>query len=209
MARPIQADAEATRLRILAEASTLFALHGQGGTTMRQIAARAAVSMATVHHYFGGKAELYRACIDATVDEIHGFRQQVEPTLSTAENITHGIEVVVRKSYRFCREHRFALRLLTRTIVDEGELDAAPRDNVLLPYLDRGAALLAPLLDQPLNKVRLALLSINYMMVRFALNSAPELALITKVSEPNGETPESTIENYLVDAACDLLGLAR
>ena len=63
MARPIQADAAATRERILHAASDLFSDRGLARTTTREIAKASEVSLATVHHYFGGKADLYRACI--------------------------------------------------------------------------------------------------------------------------------------------------
>ncbi len=52
MARPVAADAEATKARILAAATALVAERGIDGTTVRDVAARASVSLATILHYF-------------------------------------------------------------------------------------------------------------------------------------------------------------
>ena len=48
MARPVGADAEVTRQRVLEAASVLFAHKGEGQTSMRQIAGEAGVSLGTV-----------------------------------------------------------------------------------------------------------------------------------------------------------------
>ncbi len=51
----------------LAAAHELFATHGYAGTTMRQIAAHAGVSVPTLEQLFGAKANLLKACIDAAI----------------------------------------------------------------------------------------------------------------------------------------------
>ena len=52
-------DPQATRRRILAAASELFAERGFHGTTMRDIAERARVNLAAAHYHFGSKQALY------------------------------------------------------------------------------------------------------------------------------------------------------
>ena len=64
MARPINADAKATRARILDAAVEMFSKQGLDGASVRGIARRAEVSPAMVHHHFGSKEGLYEACID-------------------------------------------------------------------------------------------------------------------------------------------------
>ena len=58
----------ATRTAILASARGLFAARGFGGTTIRAVAAGAGVDAALVHHYFGGKDDLFLAALDIPVD---------------------------------------------------------------------------------------------------------------------------------------------
>ncbi|MEV6017003.1 MULTISPECIES: TetR family transcriptional regulator [unclassified Streptomyces] len=52
--------ADASRERIIAAATSLFADHGYDGTSTRRIAAEAGLNMATVAYHVGGKPDLYR-----------------------------------------------------------------------------------------------------------------------------------------------------
>jgi AcrR family transcriptional regulator len=57
-----------TREQILRAARELFAEHGYTRTTVRAVAAAAAVNQGLVHHYFGSKEQLYREALDLSVD---------------------------------------------------------------------------------------------------------------------------------------------
>ncbi|MGQ4379513.1 TetR/AcrR family transcriptional regulator [Streptomyces sp. SAS_267] len=57
---PAPPPADASRERIIAAATSLFADHGYDGTSTRRIAAEAGLNMATVAHHVGGKPDLYR-----------------------------------------------------------------------------------------------------------------------------------------------------
>ncbi len=57
-----------TRGEILAAARTEFAARGFDGTTMRAVATSAGVDAALVHHYFGGKDDLFLAALEIPVD---------------------------------------------------------------------------------------------------------------------------------------------
>src|SRR5688572_21993935 len=52
--------ADRTCARFLNAAEQLFAAHGYDGTTIRAIAARAAVNLGTLGHYWGSKQALFR-----------------------------------------------------------------------------------------------------------------------------------------------------
>lgn len=54
------APPDASRERIIAAATALFADHGYDGTSTRRIAAEAGLNMATVAYHVGGKPDLYR-----------------------------------------------------------------------------------------------------------------------------------------------------
>ena len=62
-ASPPRAGREATMETILAAAEQEFALQGYDGTSVREVAARAGVTHALVHRYFGTKTSLYRAVL--------------------------------------------------------------------------------------------------------------------------------------------------
>ncbi|MET7981906.1 MULTISPECIES: TetR family transcriptional regulator [unclassified Streptomyces] len=57
---PAPPPADASRERIIAAATSLFADHGYDGTSTRRIAAEAGLNMATVAYHVGGKPDLYR-----------------------------------------------------------------------------------------------------------------------------------------------------
>jgi AcrR family transcriptional regulator len=66
-----------TRAEIVAAARALFARDGYERASLREIARRAHVDPALVHHYFAGKPELFMAVVDlrrdpgAIFDEVH------------------------------------------------------------------------------------------------------------------------------------------
>jgi len=60
-------QARATRRQVLAAATTQFGERGYAGTTMRSVAAAAAVSVPTVEQQFGTKARLLKAAIDIAI----------------------------------------------------------------------------------------------------------------------------------------------
>ncbi|MGW1068730.1 TetR/AcrR family transcriptional regulator [Streptomyces aureus] len=57
---PAPLPPDASRERIIAAATSLFADHGYDGTSTRRIAAEAGLNMATVAYHVGGKPDLYR-----------------------------------------------------------------------------------------------------------------------------------------------------
>jgi len=63
-------DPRATRQRILATAGELFAARGFLATTMREIAERAGVNLASAHYHFGSKQALYLEVVRAEFDKL-------------------------------------------------------------------------------------------------------------------------------------------
>jgi AcrR family transcriptional regulator len=201
MARPLHADAEATRGRILQSARALFADVGLDGASVRDVAAGAGVSLAMVHHYFGSKDELYATCIDTVYDELTGMRGELERELSAAGTAAEIIERAVVTMVRFAREHQIAVRLLIRTSVVSGDLPARGRE-LLASYLDVASHGLGHLAGRRPSELRLPLQSIVFLVARFAVQSESELALVA------GGAPSAVharVERHLVDTALRLL----
>ena len=83
--RPGGAD---TRAGIVAAARAEFAENGYDATSLRAVARRAEVDPALVHHYFGGKPQLFAAVMDVPADPaalvdrvVAGPREQVGESL--------------------------------------------------------------------------------------------------------------------------------
>jgi AcrR family transcriptional regulator len=70
-----------TRGEILTAARDEFAARGFDGTTMRAVASSAGVDAALVHHYFGGKDDLFLAALEIPVDPRVVIPEMLRPGL--------------------------------------------------------------------------------------------------------------------------------
>lgn len=213
MARPVNADAEATRRKVLGAASVLFAEHGLDGVSVRDVARGAGVSLGLVHHYFGSKDALYQAAIAAMYAELEPLRAEFDRALAEGGDLAALIERVVRAGFRFACAHRAEIKLMMRTVLDTGEVDARWRDTQQLPFLEQTSALLARTLDRPAAELRLVIQSLNHLVIRYALTAPRELALVAGVdaagSPPSATHAGDAVEAHLVATALRLLDLHR
>ena len=69
LAAPRRRNAEATRAQILAAAQLKFQQQGFEQSSLRDIASIAAVDVALVHRYFGGKAALFKEALKAAIQD--------------------------------------------------------------------------------------------------------------------------------------------
>lgn len=212
MARPVNANAEQTKRRILGTASALFSTQGAGETSMRQIAKGAEVSLATVHHYFGSKAELVQTATEAMYEELALLRDELAPIIEQADDLGRALREAIHRTYAFVCEHRDEVRLLMRTVIGSGTSPADKREAFLLPLLEQGAAVLSQLTGVSAARARMTLLSLNHLVVRYALTDPDELAEVTGVEAPGrraarAEAAHQRVEDHLVDLAGRLLDL--
>lgn len=212
MARPVNATPERTRRRVLDTARSLFAAHGPEGASIRDVARSAGVSLATVHHHFGSKQGLVKASIDEMYTELEPLTEQLSVAAAEGGTVADVLDRVVRACFAFARGHRPALRLILRTVLDTGELDPEHRDRQILPALARGSELLAVVLGQSPQEVRLKVQSFTHLVVRYALTEDRELALIAGTpgrGRAGAERGARAVCDHLVDVAMLLFGIAR
>ncbi|WP_144109569.1 CerR family C-terminal domain-containing protein [Paraburkholderia sp. BCC1886] len=81
------ARGEETRHRIIEAAADLFGEHGFDGASTRDIATRAGVNAPALQYYFENKEGVYRACIEAMVDEAW---QRFGPPVTHAQRVLAG-----------------------------------------------------------------------------------------------------------------------
>lgn len=216
MARPINANAEQTRRRILRGAARLFAERGLEGSSVREISKAAGVSGAMVSHCFGGKQALYEACIDEMYAELEGLWRVLEGQATTKPSDIPALDGILRAAFRFACLHRDHLRLLMRTVIDRGALDDARQRQYQAPFLEQGAALLGEDYGLDETERRLALQSLVHLVVRYALSAPRELALVLgqegRAAEGDASSLQAMqahlarVEAHLVRAAGLLLG---
>ena len=206
MARPIHADSENTRNRILQIGIRHFSQQGQAQTTLRQIAKGAQVSMATIHHYFGSKAELYEACVDAMYSEVGNLRRNMNEMMiqGSQDDLPAFFKNIIQVAYNFARNHRNAIRLIMRNVIDTGALDQKKRDQHLLPFLEQTSSSIANLSGKSKQQVRMALISLNYLLVRHALNTPAELTCV--VGAQNPDEANEWIVTHIADLFSTYLG---
>ncbi len=180
-----------------------FSGAGAGGTSIRDIARAAGVSLATVHHYFGSKDGLYQACVDAMYVELDALRTQLEPLLLSGGDLKSMLDRIVRATYRFARSHRAAIRLILRDVLDTGQVRADRRARHVLPFLSQGAAVLSMMLNRPAAQLRLELQTLNHVVVRYALTVDAELMLVAGVATETEAV--QAVEDHLVSMAQRML----
>ncbi len=185
--RPGSAD---TRGRVLEAARAAFAEHGFDGATMRDVAARAGVDAALVHHYFGTKQRLFVAAMSMPIDFA-----VVAPRLLDGPVATIGDRFV-----------GFVLDLWDRTEIRPlllGMVRSATTDPVaatmLRQLLEEGPLLaLATALDRRDARLRASLAGsqfIGLLLARFVIGVEP-LASVDRSAVISAVGP--TIQRYLV-----------
>jgi len=105
-----------TRATILAAARERFAAKGYAGTSVRAVASDAGVDPALVHHYFGGKDDLFLAALAVKVDPREALAPVVEGGVDGAGERLMRIFVAVWGD----EETRLPLMGLVRGLVDPG-----------------------------------------------------------------------------------------
>lgn len=199
MARPANADAHATRTRILAAAMRLFADVGRGQTSIRDIAREAGVSLGMVNHYFGSKEALYDQCVASTSAELSELRGHLAPLFLRAQNPRAAVDAGVRAAFQFACEHRDASRFALRGVLESGEIDPRRRDELLVPYLDAASTLLSGYGGLPAPALRLPLQSLVFLVGRYAISSAGELAASTGLTDE--DAARAAVADHLVEFA--------
>ncbi|WP_026819724.1 TetR/AcrR family transcriptional regulator [Arthrobacter castelli] len=170
--------AEDTRGQILAAARSLFAEHGYEGTSLRRVARHAAVDPALVHHYFGGKEELFAASVQLPADPARVlspvlqlptaqrgeplvravlglWESELQPTMLTLIRSAIGSErqsALMREVFR----RRILTTLMTGTDFDEQEKELRAElvaGQVLGLLITRYVVRLEPLASLPVDEV--------------------------------------------------------
>ncbi len=211
MARPPNADPEATKARILDAAAHLFATNGLAGTGLREVASEAGVSLSLVSHYFGGKEDLYRTVVAAMIEKLTGLSHAFAVELSApAADAREVIARATRLGYRFARQHREAVLLLQRSILETGAVDTELRKRSVLPFLERSSEVLAMLTGRPASALRLPIQSAVFLVVRYAIATKRDLAGIAGVPTRGAEVDVyDEIEAHLVETIEGMLLRAR
>jgi AcrR family transcriptional regulator len=170
MARPVNADPELTRRKLLDGAIRLFAARGFHGVSTREIAAAARVNVATLSYYFASKQGLY----EATVDEV--YRRIAERVGAASAGASLGdLDALVEGIYLAARAERDGIRVLLREVLDHGRLSARTEARHFLPGLESTAQLAEALLGAPPAQARAAAVAFGYLLSRYVIQDDASL----------------------------------
>lgn len=174
---------------------------------MREIATAAGVTQATVHHYFGSKEDLHEAVVDAMYAEADGLREQFAKLMTTESDPEKLMERVVRVAFRFAREHAGVSKMVLREVLNQGELSEKRRSGHLIPFIEEASQFIAALTGQPRKHVRMTLLSLNFLVIRYSFMSDGELVDFVGGRVRTRSSAEKAVEDHLVNAAKQMLGI--
>ena len=203
MARPVNANAEETRGRILDAASQLFAQHGYEGASVRQIASAAGVSLGMIRHYSGSKDGLYDACIASAYGIYDGLGRRVRENLSTGDPVD-ALAEAVREGFRHARQHIWACRLVLWDMMQSDRWRSERNDRYMVPFALGFAKALAAPLGRSETDLALATRTLIFLVVRYATADVDEIARLLTGGDEEAKGDESTmmaVEDHLVDLA--------
>jgi AcrR family transcriptional regulator len=171
-----------TRGQIVSAARAQFGARGYDATSMRAIAAEAGVDPALVHHYFGGKEQLFAACMQLPLDP------SVElPDLLAGDQAEIGARLV-RLQLRLWSEEggRDSMMALVRSAASNEQAAAMMREFVTSVLLARLSPAVGTGEDAPLRAAGAASQLIGMAFARYvvkvpALAEASEEALVRTV----------------------------
>ncbi len=178
-----------TRARILDAARESFGEHGFDGSTLRDVATRASVDPALIHHYFGSKQRLFVAAIELPVDF----------ALTVPQLVDGPPDRLGERFVRFIVElwERPEVRPLVLGLVRSAATDPVAR-AMLRQLLETGPLLaLASALKRPDAPLRASLAGsqfVGLMMARFVVGVEP-LASVDRETVVRAMGP--TIQHYL------------
>ncbi|HXU68086.1 MAG TPA: TetR family transcriptional regulator [Polyangia bacterium] len=199
MARPAQADSEATRQKLIDIALPIFARFGYLGASTRGIAQEAKLNGALINHYFGGKRNLYEACVDDVYRRlslrIGRELQGITPT---------DLELLMTKLYAAARAERDGVRLLVREVLDLGHLTPFTESKHYLPELADATRNTARLIGVPAETARTAAIAMGYMISRYVIQD--DKSLVTAFGVRSVKEAHARVVTTLVTTLRALLG---
>lgn len=199
MARPAQANSEVTRQRLIDVALPMFARSGYNGASTRQIAYLSRVNLAVIHHHFGGKRNLYWACVDDV------YRRLSERIRKDLAGITYtDLEVLMTKLYAAARAERDGVRLLVREVLDLGHLTPFTESKHYLPELADATRNTARLIGVPAETARTAAIAMGYMISRYVIQD--DKSLVTAFGVRSVKEAHARVVSTLVTTLRALLG---
>lgn len=185
-----------TKVRILDACGPVFAERGFSGATTRVLADAAGVNVATLAWHFGDKQGLYDAVIVKHLEDLLALELPERWPDDREERIRTAVAVC----WQYIVERRQVAGLILRHLLDNRQLPDAARGEVAGRLAHRGLELMVAVGLTADRDLRLALLSLNHLMVRYALSDDADLEAWTGPTDPR-----QAVQAHLEEVAVRLL----
>lgn len=128
-------DAERTRAEILAVATHEFARNGYAGARVDEIALRTRTTKRMIYYYFGGKAQLYVAVLEAAYAEARTLEQGID--ISDLEPVA-AIRALAEHTFDHHTAHEDFIRLVSMENIHGAKFlrEVSSAESLSLPVLD-------------------------------------------------------------------------
>ena len=189
-------DVERTK-RLAREAAIVeFAAHGEHGTTMERIAARAGVNKERIYSYFGGKSALFTSVVAEEIDKV---AEAVPLTIARIEDIGE----FAGRTFDYLDAHPDLARLaLWQGLTDAGSASDGPTRGALRIKVEAvAAAQREGLIDNALDPAYLLFLLLALTSWWFAL---PQTIRLLTAADPDDPRERAKRRAAVVDAAIRL-----
>ena len=135
--------AQRTRQRIIHSARTLFAARGFEAVSIRDIAVHSGVSHGLIGHHFGSKEDIWRAVMDATLEQ---YRALITPLIEAALTGNSAALPTVKAVSRIMIVYAGRCPEIPRLLTHEG-IEGGARLDYFMAQIAPLRALMAPLFE--------------------------------------------------------------
>jgi len=162
-----------TKARILAEAEAVFAAKGFAGASTREIAAKAAVNISSLHYHWKSKETLYYAVFQNIYDRIVDLVRRAIPTEVGPASGRRIVDGAMGALFDFFADNPNVPKLLVRRLLENEESHIDIERNILVPAWKVFAAWTQLYSGRKLKDVdsQLFMLSIHSVVLLFLLDS--------------------------------------
>jgi AcrR family transcriptional regulator len=122
-----------TKARILGAAEEVFATKGFAGASTREIAAKAAVNISSLHYHWESKETLYFAVFENIYDRILDLVRRAIPTDADQPASQSVVDEAVGGIFDFFADHPNVPKLLVRRLLENEESHVDIERDILVP----------------------------------------------------------------------------
>jgi AcrR family transcriptional regulator len=197
-----------TKARILGAAEEVFAARGFGGSSTREIAAKAGVNISSLHYHWESKETLYIAVFQDIYDRIVTLaRESIGPLLEAGGNAHAVVETTMGRLIDFLLDHPNVPRLLVRRVLEMADASPPLERDILSPAWSVFAGFTKELGLPAMKKQesQLVMLAINSVLLFFTLDSQAYGKLLGGTLQ---HPPlRRAVRQYVIDVALRLLDM--